>query len=152
MSTEATRCSSVWNLLYFIDVFEDDRYLLPVLGVLLMTLWQGNTIFSSLDLLSGYWQVPMEAESREITVFSTLSSHFEWLRMPFGLKTAPITFQRMINTMDSEMIGNEVYAYLDDLIICSKDGDSHLAKLEVVLLKLREAGLKAKLIKYEFLK
>ncbi len=117
-----------------------------------MSLGQGNTIFSSLDLLSGYWQVPVSVESREITAFSTPSGHFEWLRMPFGLKTAPITFQRMINTLFSDLIGKGVYAYLDDLIICSKDGDSHLAKLEAVLLKLREAGLKAKLTKCEFLK
>ncbi len=103
-----------------------------------MSLGQGKTIFSSLDLLSGFRQVPMAAESREITAFSTPSSHFEWLRMPFGLKTAPITFQRMINTLFSDLIGKGVYAYLDDLIICSKDGDSHLAKLEAVLLKLRE--------------
>ncbi len=45
------------------EVTEDDRYPLPVLGNLLMSLGQGNTIFSSLDLLSGYWQVPMAAES-----------------------------------------------------------------------------------------
>ncbi len=70
--------------------------------------------------------------------------------MPFGLKTVPITFQRMINTLFSDLIGKGVYAYLDDLIICSKDGDSHLAKLEAVLLKLREAGLKANLTKCEF--
>ncbi len=69
--------------------------------------------------------------------------------MPLGLKTAPITFQMMINTF-SDMVGKEVYAYLDDLIICSKDGDSHLARLEAVLLKLREAGLKVKLTKCEF--
>ncbi len=94
----------------------------------------------------------MAAESREITVFSIPSGHFEWLRMPFGLKTAPITFQRMMNTLFSDLIGKGVYAYLDDLIICSKDGDSHLAKLEAVLIKLREAGLKAKLTKCEFLK
>ncbi len=74
----------------------------------------------------------MAAESREITAFSTPSGHFEWLRMPFGLKTAPITFQRMINTLFSDLIGKGVYAYLDDLIICSKDGDSHQAKLETV--------------------
>ncbi len=117
-----------------------------------MFLGQGNTIFSSLDLLSGYWQVPLAAESREIPAFSTPSGHFEWLRMPFGLKTAPITFQRMINTLFSDMIGKEVYAYLDDLIICSKDGNSHLARLEAVLLKLREAGLKVMLTKYEYLK
>ncbi len=66
------------------EVTEDDRYPLPVLGDLLMSLGSGNTIFSSLDLLSGYWQVPMAAESREITAFSTPSGHFEWLRMPFG--------------------------------------------------------------------
>ncbi len=65
--------------------------------------------------------------------------------MPFGLKTAPITFQRMISTLFSNMISKEVCSYLDDLIICIKDGDSHLEKLEAVLLKHREAGMKAKL-------
>ncbi len=115
-----------------------------------MSLGQGNTILSSLDLLSGYWQVPMADESREITTFSTPSGHFEWLRMPFDLKTEPITSQRMINALFSVLISKGVYTYLDDLIICSKDGDSHLAMLEAVLLKLREAGLK--LTKCEFLK
>ncbi len=65
--------------------------------------------------------------------------------MPFYLKTAPITFQRMISTLFSNMISKEVCSYLDDLIICIKDDDSHLEKLEAVLLKHREAGLKAKL-------
>ncbi len=55
----------------------------------------------------------------------------------------------MINTLFLDLIGKGVYAYLDNLI-WSKDGDSHLAKLEAVLLKLREAGLKAKLTKCEF--
>ncbi len=68
------------------EVTEDDRYPLPVLGDLLMSLGQGNTMFNILDLLSGYWQVAMAAESREITAFSTPSGHCEWLRMPFGLK------------------------------------------------------------------
>ncbi len=125
---------------------------MPVLDDLLMCLGQGNTIFSNLDLLSGYWQVPMAVELREITAVSTPSGHFEWLRIRFGLKTAPITFQRMINTLFSDLIGKGVYVHLDDLIICSKDGDSQLAKLEAVLLKLKEAGLKAKLTKCEFLK
>ncbi len=101
-----------------------------------MSLGQENTIISSLDHWSGYWQVPMAAASREITAFSTPSGHFEWLRMPFGLNTAPITFQRMINTLFSDFIGKGVYAFLDDFIICSKDGDRHFAKLEAVLLKL----------------
>ncbi len=54
--------------------------------------------------------------------------------------------------MFSDLIDEGVYAYLDDLTICNKDGDSHFAKLEAVLFKLREAGLKAKLTKCEFLK
>ncbi len=96
--------------------------------------------------------MPLAPESREVTAFSTPTGHFEWLRMPFGLKSAPVTFQRMINTLFADMLGKDVYAYLDDLIICTKNGDTHLADLEVVLLKLKEAGLKAKLTKYEFLK
>ncbi len=75
-----------------IEVTEDDRYPLPVLSDLLMSLGHGNEIFSSLDLLSGYWQVSMAPESRKITAFSTPNGHFEWLCMPFGLKSAPITF------------------------------------------------------------
>ena len=133
-------------------VTEDDRYPLPVLKDLLMSLGQGNTLFSSLDLLSGYWQVPMAPASRAVTAFSTPAGHFEWLRMPFGLKGAPLTFQRMINTLFGDMLGSEVHAYLDDLIICSKDANGHFQALEKVLLKLREAGLKAKLSKCEFLK
>ena len=133
-------------------ITEDDRYPLPVLKDLLMSLGQGNTLFSSLDLLSGYWQVPMAPASRAITAFSTPRGHFEWLRMPFGLKGAPITFQRMINTLFGDMIGSDVHAYLDDLIICSKDAKGHFLALEKVLLKLREAGLRAKLSKCEFLK
>ncbi len=50
------------------------------------------------------------------------------------------------------MLGNHVFAYLDNVIICNKDPESHFATLEAVLLKLKEAGLKAKLIKCEFLK
>ncbi len=57
------------------EVTEDDRYPLPVLRDLLMSLGQGDKIFSSLDLLSGYWQVPMAPKSREITAFSTPTGH-----------------------------------------------------------------------------
>jgi len=52
-----------------------------------MSLGRGNKIFSSLDLLSGYWQVPMAPASRAVTAFSTTNGDYEWLRMPFGLKS-----------------------------------------------------------------
>ncbi len=74
------------------EVTGDDRYPLPVLSDFLMSLWHGNKMFSSFDLLSGYWQVSKAPESRKITAFSTPNGHFEWLRMPFGLKSVPIIF------------------------------------------------------------
>ncbi len=117
-----------------------------------ISLGQGNKIFSSLDLLSGYWQMPLAPESREITAFSTPTGHFEWLRMPFSLKSDAITFRRMINTLFSDILGKVVYTYLEDLTVCSRNGNNHLANLEAVLLKLKEADLKAKLTKCEFLK
>ncbi len=56
----------------------DDHFPLPVLGDLLMCLGRGNKVFTSLDLVSGYWQLPMTPESREITAFSTPHGHYEW--------------------------------------------------------------------------
>ncbi len=127
------------------EVTEDNKYFLLVLNDLLMSLGQGNKISSSLDLLSGYWHVPMALQSRQAPAFSVPRGHFERLWMPFDLISAPITYQRIINTLDSDMLGKEVFAYLDYLIICSRDADTHFAKSAAVLLKLRDAGLKAKL-------
>ncbi len=109
-------------------------------------------VFSSLDLLSGYWQLPMAPESREVTAFSTPNGHFEWTRMPFGLKGAPLTFQRTLNNIFGGVLGNSIYIYLDDIIIASKDTTSHIETLNSVLKRLQEAGLKLKLTKCELLK
>ncbi len=109
-----------------------------------MNLGGGNTIFSTLDLVSGYWQVPMAPESREITAFSTPSGHYQWLRMPFGLKSAPLTFQRMINNIFAGMLGTSVPAYLDDLIVVSRDAETHFKDLRAVFQRLQEANLKVK--------
>ncbi len=128
-----------------------DQFPLLVLSDL-MNLGEGNKFFSSLDLLLGYWQMPMASESRQITAFSTMNRHFEWLRMPFGLKTAPITFQRMIHSPLGDLKDRNVFAYLDDVIIASPDVDSHLASLETVLSRLQTAGLKVNLFKCEFLR
>ncbi len=93
----------------------------------------------------------MAPKFREITAFSTLTEHYDFRRMPFGLKSAPISFQRMINTLFSDMLGNRVFAYFDDVIICNKVQESQFAISEAVLLKLEEACLKAKVTKCEFL-
>ncbi len=134
------------------EVTVGEQFPLPVLSDLLMNLGEGNTFFSSLDLFTGYWQVPMAPESRQITAFSTPNGHFEWLRMPFGLKISPITFQSMIQTLLGDLKDRNVFAYLDDVIIASPDVDSHLARLETVFSRLQSAGLKVKLLKCEFLR
>ncbi len=129
-----------------------DHYPLPIFSDLLQSLGDLNTVFSSIDLTSGLWQIPLDANSREITAFSTPSGHYERLRLPMGLRNAPLTFQRMVNSLFSSLIGNGMFCYLDDLIIVSKDLVSHLHKLDLVFTKLEEAGLKAKLSKCDFLK
>ncbi len=76
-----------------------DHYPLPVLSELPHSIGKHNTDFTSLDLLSGFWQIPMDDKPREITAFSTPNGHYEWLRLPMGLRNAPLTFQRMVNTL-----------------------------------------------------
>ncbi len=117
------------------EMTEHDNYPLPVLRDSLMFLGQDNTIVSSLDLLSGYWQVKMALSSRAVTAFSTPNGHFEFRRMPFGLKTGPISFSRMTNTILPDLLGRNVYAYLDDVIIFNKDPESHFETPEQVLLR-----------------
>ncbi len=94
----------------------------------------------------------MDDKSREITAFSTPTGHYEWLRLPMGLRNAPLTFQRMVNTLFSGAIGKGLFVYLDDIIVVSKDLDGHLQQLSLVFQKLTQVGLKAKLTKCEFLK
>ncbi len=94
----------------------------------------------------------MDDKSREITAFSTPTGHYEWLRLPMGLLNAPLTFQRMVNTSFSGVIGKGLFVYLHDLIVVSKDLNSHLQQLSLIFQKLTQAGLKVKLTKCEFLK
>ncbi len=131
---------------------QGEQFPLPVLSDLLMNLGEGNKFLSSLDLLCGYWQVPIDPESGKLTAFSTKDGHFEWLRMPFGFKAALMTFQRMITMVLGDLKGKNIFAYLDDVIIASPDADSHLVSLEAVPNRLRTAELKVKLSKCEFLK
>ncbi len=134
------------------EVTIDNHYPLPVFRDLLTCLGRGNKVFSSLDILSGYWQLPMAPESREVTTFSTPNGHFEWTRMPFSLEGAPLTFQRTMNNIFGDMLGNSVYIYLDDIIIASKDTTFHMETLKSALKRLQEVGLKLKSTKCEFLK
>ncbi len=115
------------------------HYPLSVLSELLQSIGKHNTVFTSLDLPSGFWQIAMDDKSREITAFSTPAGHYERLHLLMGLRNATLTFQRMVNTLFSGVIGKDLFMYLDDLIVVSKDLDIYLQQLSLVFLKLTQA-------------
>lgn len=94
----------------------------------------------------------MDPAHKEKSAFSTALGHFHFNRMPFGLKNAPATFQRTMNTILSPYIGTIAFVYLDDIIIIGKDLNSHLENLSRILKTLADFNLKIQLDKCEFMK
>ncbi len=115
------------------DATVPDHYPLPVLQDLLQFIGKNNTVYSTLDLKSDFRKIPLDENSRPITAFSTPSGHYEWLRCPMGLRNSPLTCQGLINSIFQGLICNGLFVYLDDLILVSRDLDSRLAKLALVL-------------------
>ncbi|XP_053285372.1 uncharacterized protein LOC128446371 [Pleuronectes platessa] len=110
----------------------------------------GACWFSTIDLASGYNQVPMTEQDRPKTAFCTPFGLFEFNRMPFGLCNAPSTFQRLMQRMFGKEQGQSLLLYLDDIIVFSSSVEQHLQRLEIVLDRLQKEGLKAKLEKCVF--
>ncbi len=110
-----------------------------------MAIGPESSVFTTLDLVSGYWQVPLTEDSKQYTAFSTPNGHYAFKKMPFVISGVPLTFQCLINSDFSGLIGDSVFAFLDDVIIASKDVETHLQKLEEVLNRLKSAGLSLKL-------
>lgn len=108
-------------------------------------------MFSSIDLASGYHQVAVHEKDRHKTAFITPFGLYEYQRMPFGLCNAPATFQRLMQAIMSDLVFQMVLVYLDDLLVYSSTFEGHLVRLESVLQRLREAGLKVKVEKCHFL-
>ena len=129
-----------------------DAYSLPRIKESLDCLNEAS-IFTSLDLKSGYWQVELDDESIPLTAFTVGPLGFyEYVRMPFGLTNTPATFQHLMESCLGEMHLNWCIIYLDDVIIFSKTPKEHVERLQSVLQKLRTAGLKLKPSKCEFFK
>lgn len=133
------------------DITIDDRYPLPNITELFDKLGR-STMFSTLDLASGYHQVELREEDREKTAFSTQSGHWEFLRMPFGLKCAPATFQRAVNNVLRGLQGLHCMIYMDDIIIYSSSLEEHIKDLRNVFERLRATNLKVQLDKTEFIR
>jgi len=98
------------------DVTIGDSFPIPVISDVLNSM--GNSkYFSTVDCASGFWQIPLRVEDRPKTAFSTNNGHFEYKSMPFGLKGAPATFQRLMSTVLSGMQGLKCLIYLDDITV-----------------------------------
>uniref|UniRef100_A0A3B3XY23 Gypsy retrotransposon integrase-like protein 1 n=1 Tax=Poecilia mexicana TaxID=48701 RepID=A0A3B3XY23_9TELE len=110
----------------------------------------GARWFSTLDLASGYNQVPVVEADRPKTAFCTPFGLFEWNRVPFGLCNAPSTFKRLMQRIFGDQQCQSVLLYLDDIVVFSSSVDQHLERLKVVLDRLLQQGLKAKLSKCSF--
>ena len=113
----------------------------------------GATIFTSLDLQSGYWQVELTEAGRPLTAFTTGPLGFcECVQMPFGLTNMPATFQHLMESCLGEMHLKLCIIYLDDLIVFLKMQEEHIGRLRGVFEKLSAVGLRLKPSRCEFFK
>ncbi|CAM5085810.1 unnamed protein product [Natator depressus] len=123
-------------------VTRPDNYPMPRTDELLEKLGWAEFI-STLVLIKGYWQVPLDESAKERSAFTTQVGLYEFNVLPFGLQNAPATFQRLV---DGLLVGLGEYAvaYLDSVAIFSDSWAEHLEHLQKVFERMREAGLTVK--------
>jgi transposase InsO family protein len=120
-----------------------DAYPLPRIDETLEALG-GTRYFSTLDLISGYWQVGLTEEARKKSAFITRNGLFLWNVMPFGLCNAPATFERLMETVLRGLQWRQCLVYLDDVIVFAKTEDEMMERLDTVFGRLLATGLKLK--------
>ena len=104
----------------------------------------GASVFSTLDLASGYWQVELDPKDGPKTAFSTNAGQYQFVTMPMGLNGAPATFRRLMDLVLRCLKWECLLVYLDDILVFGRTPAEHLARLEMVFQRLSAAGLKLK--------
>jgi hypothetical protein len=126
-----------------------NRYPLPRVDELFDQL-EGAKYFSKIDLRTGYWQIRIDAKDIPKTAFTSRHGHFEWLVLPMGLTNAPAAFMSLMENTFREELDKFVLVFLDDILIYSTSFAQHERHLRVVLQRLRDKKLYAKLSKCQF--
>ncbi|EFO82947.1 hypothetical protein CRE_00852 [Caenorhabditis remanei] len=122
-------------------VVKNNAHPLPHIEATLQSL-TGKKIFTTLDLLAGYWQIPLEERSKEITAFAIGSELFEYNVLPFGLVTSPAVFQATMEAVVGDLLGKNAFVYVDDLLIASETMEKHIQDLKEILIRLEASGMK----------
>ena len=126
-----------------------NKYLLPKIDDLFDQL-KGVSVFSKIDLRSGYHQLRIKDTDVHKMTFRMQYGHYEFLVMPFGLTNAPAAFVDLMNCVFQLYVDQFVVVFIDDILVYSKDWENHDKHLQVVLETLRKERLYAKLSKCEF--
>ena len=110
-----------------------------------------STVYiTTLDLQRDYYQIKVVEVDRPKTCFITPFGTFQFKRMPFGLRNAPATFQRLIDRFKSTIPNVQILAYLDDIIVCSSSFKNHLQDLDLVFDRLQRFKLHVNSAKCRF--
>ncbi|GKE61599.1 putative reverse transcriptase domain-containing protein [Tanacetum coccineum] len=111
---------------------------------------QGSSVYSKIDLRSGYHQLRIREEDIPITAFRTRYGHYEFQVMPFGLTNAPAVFMDLMNRVCKPYLDKFVTVFIDDILIYSKNKEEHGEHLKTILNLLRSEKLYAKFLKCDF--
>jgi len=128
-----------------------NRYPLPHIDDIFDQI-RGATVFSKIDLRSGYHQVRIKDEDIFKSTFRTCYGHYEFVVIPFGITNAPASFMCLMNNVLSKYLDQFVVVFIKDLLIYSKTKEEHREDLRIILQALREHKLYAKFSKCEFFK
>ncbi|GKE12224.1 putative reverse transcriptase domain-containing protein [Tanacetum coccineum] len=126
-----------------------NRYPLPRIDDLFDQL-QGSSVYSKIDLRSGYHQLRVREEDIPKTAFRMRYGHYEFQVMPFGLTNAPVVFMDLMNRVCKPYLDKFVIVFIDDILIYSRNEEEHASHLRIILELLRKEKLYAKFSKCDF--